>query len=207
MRMIERLSTTLGVRSEVPNQELGADIVARQDVEALRDVVSLLNDKSRAIQGDAIKVLDEIGQCDPALIAPYHQVFIEGLTSRYQRVVWGAMTAIASITPLVPREIFASLEVIVGAADCGSVIARDHAVGVLCHLSSMPEFSEKAFPHLIFQLRKAPVLQLPMYAEKALVIRDPALRERIAAVLTSRLADLDRESAVRRVGKVLKKLA
>src|SRR4051812_10273336 len=102
MDIIQQLASSLGRRDEVPNQELAQKIAAKKDKKAVQDVVNNLHNKDKNIQGDCIKVLDEIGLIAPALIADYAKEFLALLDSRNNRMQWGAMAVLDNITPEIP---------------------------------------------------------------------------------------------------------
>jgi len=69
MSVLTKLATALNRRDEIPNQALAEEIVKKHDVSAVRELVDNLSDPDKGIQSDCIKVLYEIGQRDPKLIA------------------------------------------------------------------------------------------------------------------------------------------
>lgn len=93
MTVIQKLATSLGRRDEAPNQLLAQQIVSEGDKNAVKELVAHLSHKSKAIQGDCIKVIDEIGMLRPELIAEYVDEFIALLSSKNNRLRWGIMTA------------------------------------------------------------------------------------------------------------------
>ena len=70
----------------------------------------------------------------PKLIVDYLNDFIALLESKNNRLQWGVMTAIDTITLEAPKEVYASLTKIIKAAEKGSVITKDHAIGILIKL-------------------------------------------------------------------------
>src|SRR5262245_25358835 len=97
MSVLEELASALGRRDEVPNQELAAAIVRAKNKAAVAELVENLGNKNKAIQSDCIKVLYEVGEREPKLIAAHAAAFGELLASKQQRLVWGAMTALDAI--------------------------------------------------------------------------------------------------------------
>jgi hypothetical protein len=93
------------------------------------------------------------------------------------------------------------------ASDQGSVIAKDHAVGILIKLSSAGAYADKSFNLLIQQLKVCPTNQLPMYAEQALPIVDKKRRAVFVSALSSRLKSIEKESKRKRVEKIIRKLS
>lgn len=145
MTIINQLATSLNRRDEVPNQELAKRIVDKKDKKAVRELVDNLDNKSKDIQNDCIKVLYEIGERAPALLSKYAKVFVALLDHKNNRLQWGAMTAIATITLEDPKTIYASISKIIAAADKGSVITNDQCVNILIKLCSIKQYGENAF--------------------------------------------------------------
>lgn len=204
MGVIDKLASSLNRRDEVPNQELAKEIVLSQDKEAVKVLIENLSNK-KAIQNDCIKVLYEIGEQAPKLISPYLDEFIAQLNSKNNRLQWGAMTAIGTITNDLPKEIFNVLPTILCAADKGSVITKDHAINILLKLCSIKAYSESTFSLLVEQLLKSPTNQLPMYAERSIPIINDKNKTLFVKTLRSRLNDIEKETKRKRVEKVIKK--
>ena len=204
INIIEKLASSLNRRDEVPNQELAKEIVLSKNKKAVKELIDNLSNK-KAIQNDCIKVLYEIGNQEPKLIADYINKFVQQLNSKNNRLQWGAMTAIGSITNERPKEIYSMLPTILEAADKGSVITKDHAVNVLIKLCATKSHSDSAFTLLIEQLLKSPTNQLPMYAERAIPVVNEKNKTLFVKTLTSRLDDIEKETKRKRVEKVIKK--
>jgi hypothetical protein len=205
--VISKLATSLNRRDEEPNVMLAQQIAAKSDAKAVRELVDNLTSKDKDIQADCIKVLYEVGEPKPALIAGYSEAFGDLLESKNNRLVWGAMTALDTIASEVPDEVYAMLPRIIRASDQGSVIAKDHAVGILIKLSSAGAYADKSFNLLIQQLKTCPTNQLPMYSEQALPIVDKKRTAAFVSTLSSRLKSIERESKRKRVEKVIRKLS
>ena len=207
MSILNKLASALDRRDELPNEELAKQIADKNDNEAVKELVANLSNKSKDIQTDCIKVLYEIGERKPALIAAYAKEFIDLLASRNNRLQWGAMTAINTITLENPKLIYGSLSKIIAAADNGSVITKDHAVNILISLCSLKQYTENAFSLLIEQLLNSPTNQLPMYAEKAIPVINEKNKQLFVKALASRINDIGKETKRKRVEKVIKKFS
>src|ERR1700722_6446169 len=205
MSLLGRLATSLGRNDEQPNKELASQIADEQDVSAVKELVANLDNRDAGIQSDCIKVLYEVGRLRPSLIAPYAKEFIRLLDNGINRLAWGAMTALDSIALESPRFVYSNIPKIIQAAAGGSVITRDHAVGILIKLASICDYSEKASELLMKQLESCPGNQLPMYAENALPIINDRNREAFVMTLTARLGGIEKESNRKRVEKVIEK--
>lgn len=204
MSIIEKLASSLNRRDEITNQELAKEIVLSKNKKAVKELVENLSNK-KAIQNDCIKVLYEIGEQEPKLIAGYINEFVQQLHSKNNRLQWGAMTALGTITNERSKEIYAILPTIFDAADKGSVITKDHAVNVLIKLCTTKSHSDSAFTLLIEQLLKSPTNQLPMYAERAIPVVNEKNKTLFVNTLASRLDDIEKETKRKRVEKVIKK--
>lgn len=205
MSVIDKLAISLGRRDEVPNKELAGEIVRRNDRKAVEELIAALHGKNKNIQSDCIKVLYEIAEQKPPLIARHVRTFIELLENKDNRLIWGAMTAIDAVTPDQHAAVYGALAKLVKAADIGSVITRDHLVNILIRLSSLKQYEKKTFPLLIKQLKTCPLNQLPMYAERALPAISAKNTVTFVKALTSRLDEIEKKSGRKRIETVLKK--
>jgi len=207
LSVLDKLATALDRRDEVPNQELARRIVRDRNAAAVKELVENLNHQNKAIQSDCIKVLYEIGGSNPDLIARYYKDFAKQLDGKNNRVVWGAMMALDTIALKEPKGVYGMLARILEVADeSGSVIARDHAVGILVKLGTLKLYKRDCLALLLEQLMSCPNNQFPMYVEMAFPVIDADNRKRFQQVMEKRLPKLERESQKKRVAKVLKKL-
>lgn len=206
MSIIDKLATALNRRDEVPNQELAKEIVETENKEAVAELVENLANKNKDIKSDCIKVLYEIGEAKPGLIAPYAKNLVELLDSKNNRLQWGAMTALNTIAAENPAIVFGALAKLAAVADKGSVITRDNYVSILTKLCSVDTYKNDAFDLLHEQFLISPTNQLPMYAENAMGVIDAGHAPVFFKTLAARLSEFDKESKRKRVEKVLKKL-
>jgi hypothetical protein len=206
MGVIDKLATSLSRRDETPNLELAQSIVDHADKVAVRELVDNLTNGNKSVQSDCIKVLYEIGERKPALISNHVKEFLALLESKNNRLVWGAMTALDSITLEDPETIYSGLRAIVGATNSGSVIARDHAVSILTKMVAIRKYEKTTFKLLIIQLKTCPTNQLPMYAENAMRIVNNENKKMFVNTLYSRMRNIEKLSKRRRVEAVIKKL-
>lgn len=206
MAIIEKLATSLNRRDEKPNQELAKKIIAKKDKAAVKELISLLDHKSKDIQSDCIKVLYEIGEVMPSLITGYLKIFVDLLEDKNNRNIWGAMSAIDSITLENPKQVYSNLSKIMDAAEKGSVITKDHAVSILLKLCTVKQYEDNAFVLLIELLQSCPTNQLPMYAENAISIISANKKSIFIKTLRERLPEIEKETKRKRVEKVIRKL-
>jgi len=198
------LASALGRRDEGPNVELAQRIVKTEDKNAVKELVENLSSNKSDVQADCIKVLYEIGDKKPKLISGFVRQFLTLLASKNNRLVWGAMTALDSVTLEEPALIVDNLARITEIANKGSVITRDHAVSILTKLASIRKQEAKALPLLIKQLENFPDNQLPMYAEGLTPIVNDGNRSVFMKTLALRLGGIEKESKRKRVERVMK---
>jgi len=206
MTIIDQLATSLNRRDEIPNQELAKQIAKSNDKKAVKELMDNLKNKNKDIQSDCIKVIYEIGAVKPNLVADFSKELIELLDNKNNRLQWGAMIALDTITNEIPKTIYEALGKIIDVANKGSVITNDHCVGILIKLCGRKEYAENAFSLLNERLKISPTNQLPMYAENALPIINEKNKTAFIKTLSARLADIEKDTKRIRVEKVIKKL-
>ncbi len=206
INVIPRLSSSLGRKDEVPNQELAQEIAQSNDENAVSELVENLSNK-KPIQNDCIKVLYEIGRIEPSLIKGYLNTFLELLNSKNNRLQWGGMIAIGTIVAEVAAAVYEALPAILDASGKGSVITKDHAFNILLELAQTKGYEEGAIPLILEQLIQSPTNQLPMYAEKLMPIVTEKNKEDFSKVLNGRIEDIEQESKKKRIEKVLGKIS
>lgn len=204
--IIDFLASSLGSKGEEPNIALAKEIVSSNNRNAIKDLIANLKNKDKNIQSDCIKTLYETGYIKPELIAGYYSEFLELLTSKNNRLVWGGMIAISTITDLRPKEIFKSLDVIIKTLDKGSVITIDAGIEILSKLNTSESFFNTTDPLLSDQLWKCPIKQLPMYIEKSLKSICKRNKEAYLNIILKRKSECERDSQRKRLDSVYKKI-
>ncbi len=204
MAALEKIATNQNRRDEVPNQELARVLADREDTGGIREIVEGLTNKDPAIRADCIKVLYEIGYIKPQLIAPYAGELIRLLTNRNNRLVWGAMIALAAVAPLQADALFPEVEKIKKVMAEGSVITVDNGVKVLAGIASQKsQYRQALFPYLIEHLRTCRPKEVPQHAESILPAVDGSVQLAFLDVLQKRETDLS-SSQMARIRKVVK---
>jgi hypothetical protein len=208
MSILERLSSALGERTNSANVALAEDIVRTRNKLAIEELITHLNDKHERVSSDCLKTLYEIGEREPKLIADHVDEFATLLTSKKQRAVWGAITALDMAATANPVGVHAHLKAIVRAADGESVIARDHAVHILRKLCVVG-YERECFPILLKMISDAPVNQWPTYAEQAAeVVYNKQRMKLLAEIVTSRMGSIaEHKTKTLRMQKLLRKLS
>ncbi|MEP3279290.1 MAG: hypothetical protein ABJN26_12620 [Stappiaceae bacterium] len=197
-----QLASSLGHTDESANIELAEALCQSDDQTAVAFVVDILETGTKTLRKDAIKVLYEVGARRPELIVPHTDVFFDGIDSRDNRIVWGALKALAKICTVSPDSVADRLNLVLKAADNGSVIAKDQAVEILVSLKSLPKYTQVASSELFSRLRTAAINQLPRYAEITAANLLPSEMNEFLSILEMRLADPMSESSRRRLRKV-----
>lgn len=196
--MLERLACRLGRKDEVPNIELAESLCASMDQEGIREIAGGLKSAEASVANDCVKVLYEIGQRKPELIAGYVNDFITLLSSKNNRVVWGSMMALSRIAPLRPEAIHARLPEIITAYYKGSVITVDNSISVFSQLCKANQgYQDEIFPFLLCHLQNCRTKEIPQHAERMRVCIDAGNRNDFLAVLTSRMNELTQAQKAR----------
>lgn len=203
----DSLANALGRNDEGPNIALAEKIAKTNDKKAVRELMDIIHDKKAAVRHDAIKVIYETGERKPELIIGHTKELIALLEHSDNWMKWGAMSALSVISNTQPELLVATLTQILEAMDTGSVITRDHGIYILCNLGRLKKYHEDCMELLLEQIEKAPVNQVPMYAEKtAEVITKPYVK-RLEKILRSRKDVMEIPSKQKRIEKLLKRLS
>ncbi len=188
MSILDRLAGAQGRRDEVPNQVLARELADKGDESGIAEVIAGVKGKDRKVQNDCIKVLYEIGYIVPALIAPYAEDFLDLLSSKNNRLIWGAMAALSTIAPLQADILFARRDEITQAIETGSVITVDGGIQTLAGVASARDaYRKELFPFLIDHLQTCRPKDVPQHSEKSLPAVDAGNKEAFIAVLEKRM--------------------
>ena len=167
--MLDLIASALGRGDEVPNIELALKLAEARDADGIAEIVSGLG-MGKAVANDCVKVLYEIGEREPSLIAAHVDVFLDLLKSKNNRLVWGGMTALGQITAVCPEKVFARLDEVCAAFEIGSVITVDHAISVFAGLCAAgAEYSRQGLPLLLGHFETCRAKEIPQHLERASV--------------------------------------
>jgi len=207
LSVIKKLSSSLHRSDEIPNQELAIEIIRKNDSDAVKELVDNIFNKDRAIQNDCIKVLYEIGERGkPELIAQYVDTFIAFLSSKNNRMVWGAMIALGTVAKLKAGEIWKQIDEVIAANEKGSVITQDWGIRVLAAVSASDRvYEKKLYPYLLSFLKKCIARDVPKHAESIFAAVNGANKEDFIAVLEERQKQLT-PSQMTRIRKLFRKM-
>lgn len=204
--MIEKLAYSLGRNDEEPNIALALELIKTKNVKGIIEIVEGLYNQIEQIANDCIKVLYEIGEREPILIAGHVNVFINLLKSRNNRLIWGAMTALSKIAPIKPKEIFENIDIVIKAYEKGSVITVDNSISVFAELvKAGPEFENKILPIIIKHLETCRSKEIGQHSERAFICITKNNADIFKKVLLKRRDSLI-DSQKKRVDKLLKKI-
>ncbi|MCL2149427.1 MAG: hypothetical protein FWH51_00635 [Dehalococcoidia bacterium] len=189
--MLELLACNLGRNDEAPNIELATSLCAGNDRAGILEIAEGLKSGEQAVANDCIKVLYEIGQRRPELIADFVSDFIAALSTKNNRVVWGSMAALAHIALIKPEVIFRRLSEVVAAYQKGSVITVDNAISVFAGLCKANRaYQAVVFPILLSHLASCRVKEIPQHAERMAIGIDAGNREAFIEALEARMGEL-----------------
>ena len=203
--MLEKLASSLGRNDEEPNIALALALAKSRDANAIKEIIGGLSGTTE-IASDCIKVLYELGGRAPELISGYAEVFIKLLQSKNNRLVWGAMTALAEITALNPEAVNKHFDAVVAAYTRGSVITVDNSISVFAELAKAgKKYEKKAFPVIINHLENCRPKEVAQHAERACVCVHQGNAEVFRGILLKRYGSLT-DAQKKRLDKLLKRL-
>ena len=206
MTVINELACNRGRRDEIPNQELAAKLARSRDGTGIAEIAANLRNKDKNIAADCIKVLYEIGYIDPSLIAPHADAFLALLTSKQNRMVWGAMLALATIGRLAAGRIFEQVDLVVRTVENGSVITQDGGIAALAGVASVNDgYRKRIVPFLLQHLRECRPKDIPQHCEKTVIAIDKRFAGTFRSLLLSRIDELTPPQR-KRVEKVIVKI-
>jgi hypothetical protein len=195
---IEKIAFYQNIRGEVPNQQLARELTNTQDTAGIKEIVVNLTHKNQNVCSDCLKVLYEIGYLEPALIAPYVQDFLALLKSKNNRMVWGAVIALATIASLRPAEIWAEITTLLNKFEQGSVITLVWGVKLFASLAGVQaEYSEKLFPVLLETLKTCLPRDLPTHAENMLPAINARNKDLVLTIMKERQTELHKAQQIR----------
>ncbi len=204
MTVLNRIAFFQNRRDEVPNQELARDLAARKDRAGIREIAENLWNKDRNIQADCIKVLYEVGYIEPKLIAGCADDFFKLLKSTNNRLVWGAMTALAEVAKADAAAVFKNVDAVKKAKESGSVITVDSSISALAITASAdPKYNKAIFPYLLQHLSSCRPKEVPQHCEKTFPAVNAGNKDEFIKVLEKRMEDLS-GGGLARVKKVVK---
>jgi hypothetical protein len=206
MSVLNRIAFYQNRRDEVPNQELAADLARRRDTAGIQEISENLDSKNKSIRSDCLKVLYEIGYLEPELIAPYANEFLELLDDRNNRMVWGAMIALATIAELNHNPIWGKAERLISAIDSGSLITLVWGIRALSRVAAKSTTRIRTImPRLLQYIKTCNARDIPTHLESMLPVITNANWASLEKAVESRKMEMT-SSHLARLKKVLKQI-
>jgi hypothetical protein len=206
LSVLDRIAFFQNRRDEVPNQQLAKELAEKENRVGIKEIAQNLKHKNQNVQSDCLKVLYEIGYLNPDLIADYASDFLALLKSKNNRMVWGAMIAIATVADKKPKEIYAKLDNVTAAMDKGTLITLVWGTKALAKVAAADKtYKEKIFPMLTAQLKRCLPRDVPMHAESILPAIDSENKQEFLSIIEARKPEMT-TSQLARLKKVLKNL-
>jgi hypothetical protein len=206
MSVLNRIAFFQNRRDEVPNQQLAKELAETENKAGIEEIAQNLKHKNHNVQSDCLKVLYEIGYLKPNLIVDYTQDFLALLKSKNNRMVWGAMIALATVADKKPKEIYAKLNDVTTAIDKGTLITVVWGIKALAKVASADKtYKKKIFPVLTTQLKKCIPRDVPMHAESILPAIDAENKQEFLNIIEARKPEMT-ASQLLRLRKVTKNL-
>jgi hypothetical protein len=206
MSVLDRIAFFQNRRDEVPNQQLAKELAETENKVSIEEIAQNLKHKNQTVQSDCLKVLYEIGYLKPDLIAEYTPDFLALLKSKNNRMVWGAMIALATVADKKPKEIYAKLDDVATAMDKGSLITLVWGTKALSKVAAADKtYKQKIFPMLMAQLKGCLPRDVPMHTESILPAIDSENKQEFLNIIEDRKPEMT-TSQLARLKKVIKNL-
>ena len=206
MSVLSKIAFFQNRRDEVPNEQLAKELVQTENKEDIKEIAQNLQNKNKNVQSDCLKVLYEIGYLKPELIADYAPNFLSLLISKNNRVVWGAMIALATIADKKPKELYSRLDIIESAMEKGTLITKVTGTKALAKVAAADKtYKQKIFPLLMRQLEKCLPRDVPVNAENILPAIDAENKAQFLSAIDARKPEMTAPQ-LGRLKKLLKNL-
>lgn len=206
MSKLQKLSSSLGRRDQVPNQELAKELAENVDRVGIQEIAENLWHAEKNIRADCLKVLYEIGYQRADLIVGYTKDFLRLLNEKNNRLVWGGMIALATVAHLRPGEIGEEIENVITTVEKGSVITHVWGMRVLAQVAaSAPQHNALIFPFLLDQLKICKPRDVPTHSESILPAISAENKDEVLAIIEMRRPEFT-AAHEKRMKKVLKQI-
>jgi hypothetical protein len=206
MSAIEKIAFSQNRRDEVPNQELASALASNEDRAGIKEIAENLTNKNSNIRSDCLKVLYEIGYLQPDLIADYIPEFLILLSSKANRMVWGAMIALACIADLKPDEIFMQIDLVILTTRKGTVITQVWGIRTLSRVAaSNPQYKSRIMPFLFEELQICLPRDFLTHLQSMLPAINSSEKSEIMEIADSRFSEMTPAQQTR-LKKILKQI-
>lgn len=210
-KWISKIAWHVGIRNEIPNQELAKELANTENKEGIKEISEYLFDKNKSISSDCIKVLYEIGYIKPELIADYANIFLQLLKSKNNRMVWGAMIALSTIAHIETDILYNNINLIIETTKNGSVITQVAGINTFAGLAAAnTKCKEELLPVLFDYLENSRPVDFAKRTETILPIihssEERELIERIIELKQPELSQAQQKKLKTVMNKYYKKL-
>jgi len=190
MSALEKIAYFQNIRSEVPNQQLAAELARDKNTVGIREIADNLTHQNQNVCSDCLKVLYEIGYIEPALVAPFVLNFLALLSSKHNRMVWGSMIALATVARLCPEEIWKEIQSLLNIFEKGTVITVVWGIRLFAGLAAeRPDYSKVLFPIMLHTLETCIPRDVPTHVESMLPAINPDNKQLVLDILSSRQSE------------------
>lgn len=177
------------------------------DDHELKRLVSVLQNGRYVEKMVACKALKKLSEQQPEKLVPYYPDLLRIISDKNVKVVWATLFLLVPMAVHQPEMAFDNLGLFANIAEGDSVIARDQYVKILVQLASAEAYRDTCLTLLIDEVLKAPVNQLPSYAQSAASVVDSAHRSSLKEVIDLRSADVEEyPPKIKKLQAVLKRL-
>jgi len=198
MAYIDKIAYNLNRRDEVPNQELAKELVESNNIEGFDEIASYLYDKNKSVASDCLKVLYEAGYLKPELISKYVDDYLKLLSSKNNRMVWGAMIALWNIAKIEHEKIYSSIALILHHTETGTVITHVTGIKVLTALSEVNDtYYNHLYPILLNYIKECRPVDFGKRVEDYMSILSDRNREDIIDIVKERYSSLNKSQSAR----------
>jgi hypothetical protein len=204
MEAIEKIAFYQNRRDDVSNQELASALASNDDRTGIKEIAENLTNTN--IRSDCLKVLYEIGYLQPHLITDYIPEFLILLSSKENRMVWGAMIAIACIADLKSDEIFMQIDLVILTTRKGTIITQVWGIRTLSRVAAAnPSYKSRIMPFLLEELRICLPRDIPTHLESMLPLITASEKSEIMEIIDSRFPEMTPTQQTR-LKKVIKQI-
>lgn len=206
MKTLQQIAWYQNRRDEKPNQELAKKLADSPDKNGIDEIAEGLHHKEKNVQSDCIKVLYEIGYLNPELISRYAGMFISLLNSKNNRLVWGGMIALMTISQINPEPILDSIDSVIDTIKKGTVITKDAGIRTIAGAISTDEDYMNQYSHfLLTELEQALPRDVPRYVESMAPVIKGGNEEAFRNIIDRRKPGL-KASQLAKLKRVCKKI-
>lgn len=206
MSILPILEQNLKRRDEKANILLAQSIASKNDTKAVEELATLVIGKNKPLAADAIKILYEAGELKPALIKPNVDTFLKLLSSKDNRIRWGAMTALSAISKEFAESLINSIPAMLDTSALWTVISRDHFMRILNNIGKTQKGKKVAGPLMIEQLYISPTNQFPRYAEQTAEVVTGTTIAELITIIKSRKDVMEYPAKAKKLQTLVKQL-